>query len=450
MKVSPSNSPSNPSPPATGIASVPAAADEALEDDSLDELPPLDGGDGEDPDDAAEDLEDEPEGGLNLLDDATGEGEPLDEIAVEGVEGGWLDDAADAEELDIGAHDLDLEERTDLLTDVEEPGVGDEDFNLDPEASQSSIDGGEEGPDAEDDELRVEDLPQLDADDDSELEDAAIVDPWSYAAETVEEARPAWDDRAWERTAWLTRAALETAGFSPGAVTALALQDGALLVATDETHKNAVYATPDEGKSFALASFYCLRGTLILPASAADGDASPGDFAVATTTDGNGAMVTLVRDVGAEDGAITITRAGAALPIAPLDGGIVTDVPVLLLARGAAFAFCPGGAGVHRVIAGPAISECLAVWSRIDGTASATAMAFVDDAGTLLVALHSETEERAWLVRVDAAGVAGIVAELGGDDGEDLDVRVTAIAWDDAKRTAWVAGAFGIAAFRRA
>lgn len=155
------------------------------DDESLDELPPMDGGDDDVGEPPAEDLDDDSgEGDADPFDDATGEADSLDEMTVEGAlgtaagrglaretgqeigaqENGWLDDAAEADDLEIGAHDLEIGESDDLRSDVDEPGVGEEDFGLGDGESKADIDGGEEGPDAADEELRVEDLPQLDAD----------------------------------------------------------------------------------------------------------------------------------------------------------------------------------------------------------------------------------------------------------------------------------------------
>ena len=56
-------------------------------------------------------------------------------------------------------------------------------------------DGGEEGPLDEDEELREEDLPALDADEDGDVSDESLYD--RGAMDTGEELR--WDDRAWAR-----------------------------------------------------------------------------------------------------------------------------------------------------------------------------------------------------------------------------------------------------------
>ena len=424
---------------------VPAPPD----DESLDELPPMDGADGDEGEPAAEDLdEDSDEGAADPFDDATGEGDPLDETTVQNAlgtgaarevvqESGWLVDSAEADDLEIGAHDLEIGERDDLRSDVDEPGVGDEDFGLGADESKSDIDGGEEGPDAADEELREEDLPELDADDEGELEDPALGERWLVGAlsEVVtEEARPAWDDRAWDRVALVARAALDAAGVAAGAVTALSAADGLVVLATDRDPR--VYASSDDGKTFAVKDgWHCRAHTLFA------GDTLPESGALAATVERDGTPVVLLRGDG-DDLAISRGKEGAEpVPVAA-DVAVLPNMAIAVASRAPALALGQHGAGAYRALDGVA-------WSRIEGTASTTALAFVDDAGTLLVALYSPAEERTWLVRVGADGVAHTVAELGGDDTDDLDVRVHAIAWDEPRRIAWVAGAFGIAGFRR-
>lgn len=169
-------------------------------DDDLD-LPPLDGsiGDGEPEDGEAEghhdeDVEDARELG-DAFDDSTSEGDPLDEIAVEGTEAGWLVDSEDSPTLDVGAFDVAITPEGKIL-DEEEPEVrhgADEELGAHEEAIHT--DGGEEGPLAEDEELREEDLPALDADDDGDVADDTLFE--RGAMDTEEELR--WDDRAWAR-----------------------------------------------------------------------------------------------------------------------------------------------------------------------------------------------------------------------------------------------------------
>jgi len=168
-------------------------------DDDLD-LPPLDGtvGDGEQEEGADgahdEDVEDARELG-DAFDDSTSEGDPLDEIVVEGTEAGWLVDSEDSPALDVGAFDVSITAEGKIL-DEDEPEVRhgvDEELGANEEAVHT--DGGEEGPLAEDEELREEDLPELDADDDGDVSDDSLFD--RGAMDTGEELR--WDDRAWAR-----------------------------------------------------------------------------------------------------------------------------------------------------------------------------------------------------------------------------------------------------------
>ena len=168
------------------------------EADDLD-LPPFDGAaDGEDADEVPEalpkdELHEEHELG-DALDDATSEGDPLDEIVVEGAEAGWLVDADDAGTLDVGAFDVSLSGEVKLLeVDEVEPLGADDELGAGEEVVHT--DGGEEGPLADDEELREEDLPSLDADDDGDVADEALFERGGM--DTAEELR--WDDRAWAR-----------------------------------------------------------------------------------------------------------------------------------------------------------------------------------------------------------------------------------------------------------
>jgi hypothetical protein len=154
------------------------------EDDTLAELPQLDGDDDSDDDTDAESEDgaelDVGEGGASDLDDTTGEGDPLDELSDEGdeKEGSWLLDAGPSDLPDVDA----LPEIPDdargggsLLLDNDEQGVGDDDFDLGgDESGLPAIDAGEEGPSDADEELRDEDLPSLDADDDGDVDESTL------------------------------------------------------------------------------------------------------------------------------------------------------------------------------------------------------------------------------------------------------------------------------------
>lgn len=162
-------------------------------DDDLD-LPPLDGEDDEETEAVHEELE-AADTGENLLDDATGEDDPLEEIETEGAETGWLAGAEVAATLDVGPIDLVSESEDASVLDDETEGDGpDDEIALGNEESFVD-DAGEEGPADDDEELREEDLPALDADDDGDVEEQSFYDRAAIGAD--EELR--WDDRAWAR-----------------------------------------------------------------------------------------------------------------------------------------------------------------------------------------------------------------------------------------------------------
>ncbi|MCL2724371.1 MAG: hypothetical protein FWD69_08040 [Polyangiaceae bacterium] len=162
------------------------------EDEDLD-LPPLDGDDLDEESFIHEEI-DELAHVTDALDDAVADDDPID-FVVDGEENGWLEDAEEAKELDVGAFDLasGSEERL-VEEDEADSRVFDDDLAFADEPSVTA-DSGEEGPLDEDEELREEDLPELDADDGGDVGDEILFDPTMIAED--EELR--WDDRAWER-----------------------------------------------------------------------------------------------------------------------------------------------------------------------------------------------------------------------------------------------------------
>lgn len=331
---------------------MPAPTKPSVEDD-LDPLPPVDGDEGEVESDASDvELEvDEREG--DSLDDSTGEGDPVEPIDAGGEERGWLDDAA-AEDVDVGGHDFHPEEDS-LLRDVDEPGIGDEDFDLD-DSSVSLDDAGEEGFDSDHEELREEDLPRMDAD--SEHGDGEDVARFWGGGEP-EMALPPWDDRAWERIAHLP---------DVGTVRAIALAESDVIA----------------------SGVLCWRVTLD------------------------------------EEAKASLER---------LDEGQAPALPELVATE----------RGVYSLRQGRLCRAEGERWLPVEGLAGATAITAAD--GGLLVALHSEREDRAWIARVGEDESARVVAELGGED-EDCDPKVLCVAWDAARKIAWAGGAFGVIAFR--
>jgi hypothetical protein len=164
--------------------------------DELDlDLPDLDGeDDATDAELPSEAIEVRDDGG-DAFDDATGEDSPFEELTVEGAEGGWLLDGENAGTLDVGPFDVAIEPEGKVLEDDEaDPRGGLEDLVA---ADETFIaDAGEEGPLADDEELREEDLPALDADEDGDVADDELYDRATMLA-ADEELR--WDDRAWAR-----------------------------------------------------------------------------------------------------------------------------------------------------------------------------------------------------------------------------------------------------------
>ncbi len=125
------------------------------------------------------------------------------------------------------------------------------------------------------------------------------------------------------------------------------------------------------------------------------------------------------------------------------------------LPAGRILALAADRAQIAVALAKGAFRREAAGWLRLEGTAGPTAMTFARGDATLLVALHSEGEEKAWLLEARAGAPALTVAELG-DAGlpsaaeEGSDARVQALSWDDAAGIVWAGGGFGLVAFRPA
>ena len=175
-------------------------------EDDLD-LPPLDGDTHGDADEqgtgAHEHDEDLDESATrdtpDALDDATGEDDAHDEELDE-TDGEVWNEADETKPVDIGVFDISLGEEIpaiQVLGDDEGESTTPADEELGGEEETASGDGGEEGPLADDEELREEDLPELDADDDGEVDDASLYEGASIGIGPDEELR--WADRAWAR-----------------------------------------------------------------------------------------------------------------------------------------------------------------------------------------------------------------------------------------------------------
>jgi hypothetical protein len=464
-------------------------------DDALDELPPLDGESPAEEDETPE-LDESPDVGEASLDDATGEDEPVDpaELDIDDGEGGWLEGSDDAEDLDMGETPLlELDSDKDPLEDAEEPGVGDEDFGIGQEAERSDLDSGDEGPVAEDEALREEDLPQLDADEEGEVDDADLMDPGFAADEPV--GLP-WAAEPWSRVgapvalstatavACAVRGAI-AAGHAEGASGATAaavllrvdLEGASERLAADGLESGHVRAIAVDGSTVAVvaeggrllvsrdggAAFDALTpgwaaidialawdrlfvrssdGVVHVAPSAppyafARGSAS--SPAAAMAIDPHVGALYLVSDAAGKPAYLERERPGEAVVREAIDTA-EPRLPAQLAARHGHVAYAVKRGGIAR-------RDAAGAWSAHAWEGQVTALAFVDDEGTLLAATYSEADDTTALVRLDPQGRASVVARIGAARAEgEADGRTIALAYDDAHGVVWVAGGFGVAA----
>jgi hypothetical protein len=433
------------------------------------------------------------------------------------TESSWLGDADEDDALDVGAPDVLGEEKESgaLLEGAEETDVGVDDLTFGSEDESLVGDAGEEGFVEEEEVLREEDLPRLDSGGDAadaDMDDADLGDALPDD-DVAEEPLPAWEDRAWDRVegaaggglsapiAAVTAVAcaggavivggegvarvdaagkvtaLEALGLRGGAPSAIALDAGDAQVVVLSTPRAGVLVSRDGGKSFIEANEWraCVaredgvrEGTVSTLASlvmcGADlwgrtrtgaivwsGDrgttwarVNPALLVEAVAIDVvTGELVAIARgDAGACLEARGTAGRLAVTPCGPLPAGPI----VALAANGGRVAVGLANRGAFR-------TNDAGGWSRLEGTATLTAMAYVRS-GTLVVALCSEGEGRAWIVEARRSdGPPRIVAELGDAPGtheDESDARVRALAWDESRGVMWAAGAFGLVALRPA
>jgi hypothetical protein len=477
-------------------------------EDELEDLPPLDG-DTEEPDEA---------GGLDLeepsnpsdskedtLDDSTSEDAPVDlaELDLGADEPSWLNEAGDSADLDLG-ETMPLELRDDDGESEEDAaGAAAEDLGFDDATQQVVLDGGDEGPLDPDDELREEDLPSLDSDEEGEGDDATF---WEGRLAADEPGGFAWAPKPWARVgaplalvqaraiACVSRGALVAARTETGrseivrvdlegAIDSLNLPGiDAARVAKFSSDGSAIAVVLDGGNLFVID-----RG-----ASAARGAAGAvsGVIAVADAVV-SGAMVWARTNGGA---LLTSGDAGRTFAQCPVPGtvaaiacdgragvvAVIVDdarVPIALLRGGPAAGLAGGRSAADAIVrepldapapmASPAVfvarGELVAyvartgrlirrephgAWRTFDWEGKITALSCVDAANALLAATYSEADDATALVRVDASGRPMIVARLGSaPEFPDSDGRAVALACDDSRGVVWIAGGFGVAAF---
>ncbi len=468
------------------------------DDAELDELPPLDGETGEssDADATVDELDEDPSEAT--LDDSTGEDDALDpnELPADlADEGSWIDEAADSADLDLGDVGLlELSEDT-ALDDADEASPADEDLGFaETPGHRAGLDAGDEGPVDPDEELRDEDLPALDADEEGEPSDAGFVDerfasdeplglPWAAVPWTrvgaplalfgataiacagrgalvcarldssadrarvvhvdLEGARHALDAEGLDGTDVQSLAA----GGPEGQVVEVVQRGGRLAVSADG---GARFEPRAEGAAVADAAI--ASGALWLRTRAGalltsrDDDRSLGrcplsGVVVAIAADRE-ALVALVVDEDRRPAALVRAVPGAAIVREAIEAPEVRASA--LLASRAGYVAYPGRNGVVR--RGPE-----GVWRSSAWEGRVTALAFVDDAGTLLVASYSDADDTTGLVRLGAAGDASIVARIGAlRDEPRSDGRALGMAFDDAHGVVWLAGGFGVAVFAMA
>ncbi|MGO9833931.1 MAG: hypothetical protein ACLP1X_06930 [Polyangiaceae bacterium] len=462
------------------------------DEDELDELPPLDGDPGDSGEAAPGDDADEipgPAASDGDLDDATGEDDPADvsEMDLAEGEGAWVGEAQDAADLDLGEDDtLEIRDEGTSFVEAEEPGITGSDFGLDDVSEVAGLDSGEEGPLDADEELRDEDLPSLDADDEGGEIDPGLGDDHfavdrplglSWAAQPLARVGAPVALASASAVACVARGALIAGRTEAGSlqllrvdlegesraapgrglhgaeVTALAVEeetvaavlgDGRLLVSRDagatfQPHAEGLVATDAVLASGALWVRTSARGLAVSVAAgpfqlrsvegavtALSGDGEAG--MIALTVDGAGLPLAFLR--GRPDGSIESQAAGATEPCGP----------ELVAARGLFVAY-PGRRGVVR--RGPDGAWRAHAWEGV-----VTALAFVDGNGSLLAATYSDADDTTALVHLGESGKAAVVARVGParPDGE-LDGRALSMACDSARGVIWVAGGFGVAAF---
>jgi hypothetical protein len=462
------------------------------EDDELDELPPLDGDsrDAPEPEPAFEDLPDDAEGDASL-DDSTGEDAAPDagDLDLDRADAGWLEEPPDAPDLDLGdIAMIDFGDGSAAAEDEpDEAPEADGDLGLTHGPERGDLDAGDEGPLDEDEELREADLPALDADEEGELDDEALVDagfaadeplglpwaaePWlrvgapvavtaaSAVACTLRGAIVA--GRAEGGAAELSRLDLEgtclglaATGIDAAAVRALAVGGDVVCAVVED---GGAFVSRDAGATFApVAEAVAAADTVVAPgvvwvrtragallavagpAAAAQRCATPGPV-LAIAVDGAG-VAALVGDDGDVPAGLLRGSAPTALRREALAGPEAAS-PALLAARSDHVAYAARRGGVVRRLGGGAASE-VAWEGRV------TALVFVDDAGTLVAATYSAGDDTTALVRVDGMGQASVVARVGPASGDaEADGRVRGMAFDEAHGVVWVAGGFGVAAF---
>jgi hypothetical protein len=485
---------------------MPATPTVTGDDIDLADLPPLDGDDSEKdgphPGAPARGTGDEDigsDGGSDDLDDSTGENDALhpDDLEVDAGEGKWLEEPSDAKDLDIGEVEIDT-------VDVSAAGDADEDEPMTEDASvgegndTGGLDSGEEGPQAPDEELRDQDLPDLgEAEDDEVSEDLTLADLPS----SEEPLGLGWAPHPWARVgapvpvvaaaavACTARGAFVVGvaerggpGKRPAALFRVDLEGGCQPIATDGIAGPLAAVSADGdlvavrtetevfvargGASFTSMSDLPDASEVVVASGVVWARSEGGKLFACTTASGrfveqpSGAVV-----VGlAADGAGQVTALLADHADRPVgvvrslrDGSLRKEPIVLVGLVGGAEAYGPPRRGViaahgSRIAyvsrAGVVSGGVGGSWHEHALTGHVIALAFVDRGEGLVAAVYSDSDDTTGLVRIDGDGPPRVMALLGPTQADmESDGKALGLASDDARGVVWVVGGFGVAAF---
>jgi hypothetical protein len=463
-----------------------------VDDEVLEDLPPLDG-ESEDTQEVSEPLElprSDPDESVDDAADPRGTQTDADELEDLDSEESWLNEAADAQDLDIGDSEVGDPKDGPSLGGDDEPAVGTDDAVEEQLGSgDSELDAGDEGPLDPDEELQEQDLPALDADEHGQPEDGPFVedgfgadhpvgvpwatDPWGRvgaplalsavaafactrrgalvvcrSAKQLIQVDLEGDERQLAASGWdggdvEALACDSAAGDERFATVSMVLKGGRLLI------------SPDGGGHFAsdphglpVADCVVCSGRIWVQtrsghlATWSEGSLvrceTPGRVLAITRDTASGGLVALVRGDGGQPAAIVRGRPDGTLSSEPADGPELRS-STFLAAHGPHIAYYAREGVVRR---GPAAAGPV----RWEGCV--TALCFVDDAGCLLAATYVDADDTTALVHLDSARRATVVARLGAArDSADSDARVLRLECDLTRGVVWAAGGFGVAAY---
>ncbi|HQY63685.1 MAG TPA: hypothetical protein PK141_19945 [Polyangiaceae bacterium] len=275
-----------------------------------------------------------------------------------------------APDEDLGAELPELS----LVADLEEGVVGGEDDadaldGVDTLAGEQPGDQGEEGPTEDDEELTADALPDLDADDEGEVDDAELYERGALVAE----AHPR--DLGWADEAWGVRLLAE------GGVTSVALVDGA--ICADGVQGSTAFARPTAAE---LTREVLALAPLDAGAAAAARArrAAPPELPSGHVARGVGGCEELWIAVD-DDGELTLASArlpGRVIPALPFE-----RTPSEVAARDGLVALRVDEVGVYQVLPGAPAAE------RLEGTRGASAFTVMGARGArgaVVVSAHAE------------------------------------------------------------